>query len=109
MAAISARAPLTCRAVASSRSAQPVQMLGQSVHDGQRGVDLQPARQRQLLVDDGLQRLAGAADHAGLAQRRGALVEAGRVDALRPPGVLDPQVVVELQRARHSSTCDGGM
>jgi hypothetical protein len=36
--------------------------------------------------------------HPSLAQCCGALVEAGRVDTLRPPGVFNPQVVVKLQQ-----------
>ena len=73
-------------------------MLGERVHHGQGSVDLQPTHRRELLGDDGLQPRTGTTDHPGLAQRRGALVETGRVDALRPAGVLSPQVVVELQQ-----------
>ena len=78
--------------------AQPIQMLRHGIHNGQRGVHLEPTHQRELLVDDRGQPRPGAADHPGFTQRGGALVEAGRVDALRPAGVLEPKVVVELQQ-----------
>jgi hypothetical protein len=45
----------------------------------------------------------------GLAQGCRALVEAGRVNALRPAGVLDPSVVVELQQRPPLQHRDGGM
>ncbi len=77
-------------------------------HDGQGGVDLQPSHRRQLLLHDRGELLAVAADHPGLPQRRGALVEADRV-------MRCAQLVCSLRRswysssrARHSNTGEGG-
>jgi hypothetical protein len=72
-------------------------MLGKGVHDGQCGVDRQPAGRDQLILHNGHQWLPVTADHPGLAQRGGALAEAGRVDPLGSARVFDPQVVVELK------------
>jgi hypothetical protein len=43
-------------------AAQPFEVIGEGVHDGQRGVDLQPAGDRQLLVDDRVEPGPVAAD-----------------------------------------------
>jgi hypothetical protein len=56
------------------------------------------AGDRQLLVDDRAEPGPVAADDPGLPGRGGALVETDRLDALRPAGVLGPQVLVELQQ-----------
>jgi hypothetical protein len=72
-------------------------MLGEGVHDRKRGVDLQPADDRQLLVEDRLESGPVAADDPGLSGCGGALVEAGGLDALCPAGVLTAQVLVELE------------
>ena len=75
-----------------------MQVIGEHVHDGQGGVDLQPADDRQLLVDDRLEPGPVAAHDPGLPGCGGALVETHRLDSLRPAGVLNPQVLVELEQ-----------
>ncbi|MFI6079372.1 hypothetical protein ACIA5C_48540 [Actinoplanes sp. NPDC051343] len=73
-------------------------MIGEGVHDGQCGVDLEPADDRQLLVDDRVEPGPVAADDSGLPGRGGALVETHRLDPLRPAGVLGPEVLIELEQ-----------
>jgi hypothetical protein len=98
MSCINARAPCTPAGGAQQPPAQPFEVFGEHIHEGQGGVDLQPAGDRQLLVDDRAEPGPVAADDPGLPGRGRALVEADRLDALRPAGVLDAQVLVELQQ-----------
>jgi len=97
MSCINMRAPCTPRA-AQQPAAQPVEVIGEGIHDGQSGVDLQPTGDRQLLVDDLLEPGPVAADDPSLPRGGGALVETDRLDPLRPAGVPDAQVLVELEQ-----------
>jgi len=65
--------------------AQPFEMLGEYVHDGQCGVDLQPSGDRQLLLDDRFESGPVTADDPGLSGGGGALVETHGLDTLRHP------------------------
>jgi hypothetical protein len=73
-------------------------VLGEGVRHRQGGVDLQPAGDRQLLVDDRPQPGPVTAHDPGLPGCGGALVEADRLDPLYPRGALTAQVLVELQQ-----------
>jgi hypothetical protein len=80
-------------------AAQHAEVALQDRQHVQRGGDLQLPGRGQLRGGDRLQRgdtLAGA--QALLTQRRRALVEQHRVDALHPGGVLDPQIVIQLEQ-----------
>jgi len=59
--------------------------------------DLRLPGRREVLARQGGE-LPGPVSLAQTLERRGALVEQGRVDALDPRGVLGPQVVVALQQ-----------
>ena len=97
--AASTLAPVRCRAASSSWCRTTCSRASSAVEHLQGGGDLQLPGRGQVGGGRGPQpgqTLLGA--QRALAQRRGALVEQHRVDALHPGGVLGAQVVVQLQQ-----------